>query len=99
MPMDGIGMSGSAQPRPTGLGALVDRAPWVIERAICAARKSVPGLPTGFRFQDLRYLSRELLIVSGLDVEAVQTYAAGQRIDDVERLLPSPARQGRLPAG
>jgi hypothetical protein len=29
--------------------------PWAIERAVRTARESVRGLPTGFRFHDLRH--------------------------------------------
>ena len=37
-----------------------------------AARAQVPGLPEGFRFQDLRHYYASLLISSGLDVKVVQ---------------------------
>ena len=46
--------------------------PWTIERAIRAARDADVGLPSGFRFQDLRHYFASLLIVSGLDVKVVQ---------------------------
>ena len=37
-----------------------------------SARKRVPGLPEGFRFQDLRHYFASLLIASGADVKIVQ---------------------------
>lgn len=37
-----------------------------------AAREKVPGLPTGFRFQDLRHYYASMLIASGADVKVVQ---------------------------
>jgi integrase len=47
-------------------------APWRLERALRTARKKVPGLPEGFRFQDLRHFYASLLIASGADVKIVQ---------------------------
>ncbi|GGL22194.1 tyrosine-type recombinase/integrase [Phycicoccus endophyticus] len=57
---------------------LVDEAgqvlgPWVVERAVRDARDSVPGLPAGLRFHDLRHTFASLLIAAGLDVKTVQT--------------------------
>lgn len=46
--------------------------PWRLERAMRSARKRVPGLPEGFRFQDLRHYFASLLIASGADVKVVQ---------------------------
>ena len=46
--------------------------PWAIERAVRDARASVPGLPAGFRFHDLRHYFASLLIADGLDVKTVQ---------------------------
>jgi integrase len=46
--------------------------PWVIERAMRAARSTVAGLPAQFRFHDLRHYYASLLIASGLDVKVVQ---------------------------
>ncbi len=36
------------------------------------ARAKVPGLPEGFRYQDLRHYLASLLIASGADVKTVQ---------------------------
>lgn len=47
--------------------------PWRIERAIRTARKKVPGLPEGFRYQDLRHYLASFLIASGADVLKVKT--------------------------
>ena len=47
-------------------------APWGLQRAMRTARAKVPGLPTGFRFQDLRHYYASLLIKSGADVKVVQ---------------------------
>ncbi|MGH3550513.1 MAG: site-specific integrase [Pseudonocardiaceae bacterium] len=45
--------------------------PWVLERAVRAARVEA-GLPEGFRYQDLRHYFASLLIASGADVKIVQ---------------------------
>ncbi|WP_295700440.1 site-specific integrase [Lapillicoccus sp.] len=47
-------------------------SPWALERAIRAARKTVPELPDGFRFHDCRHYLASLLIGSGADVKVVQ---------------------------
>ena len=44
----------------------------MVDRAISSARARVEGLPTGFRFHDLRHYLASLLIASGADVEVVQ---------------------------
>lgn len=46
--------------------------PWVLERAMRAARAKVPGLPPGFRYHDLRHFYASMLIASGADVKIVQ---------------------------
>jgi integrase len=43
-----------------------------LQRAFRAARAKVDGLPTGFRFHDLRHYYASLLISSGADVKVVQ---------------------------
>lgn len=46
--------------------------PWLLDRAVRAARGQVDGLPTGFRYQDLRHYYASLLIASGANVKVVQ---------------------------
>jgi integrase len=46
--------------------------PWALERAIRTARGKVDGLPSGFRYHDLRHYFGSLLIASGADVKTVQ---------------------------
>ncbi|HVL83593.1 MAG TPA: site-specific integrase [Pseudonocardia sp.] len=46
--------------------------PWVLERAVRAARADVEGLPDGYRFHDLRHYYASLLIASGANVKVVQ---------------------------
>ncbi len=46
--------------------------PWALERAFRAARATVIGLPTGFRYHDCRHYLASLLISSGADVKVVQ---------------------------
>lgn len=46
--------------------------PWMLDRAVRAARTSA-RLPEGFRFHDLRHYLASLLIASGADVKVVQT--------------------------
>jgi len=53
----------------TPLGEQV--GPWQVDRAVRAARVAV-GMPTGFRFHDLRHYFASLLIASGADVKVVQ---------------------------
>ena len=47
-------------------------APWMLDRAVRAARDKVPGLPGDFRFHDLRHYLASMLIASGADVKVVQ---------------------------
>ncbi|MGI8815487.1 MAG: site-specific integrase [Pseudonocardia sp.] len=46
--------------------------PWVLERAVRAARVKADGLPEGFRYHDLRHYFASLLISSGANVKVVQ---------------------------
>lgn len=46
--------------------------PWKIERHMRRIRKTVPGLPDGFRFHDLRHFYASMLIAGGSDVKIVQ---------------------------
>jgi len=46
--------------------------PYTIERAFIEARKTIKGLPEGFRIHDLRHYFASLLIASGLDIKTVQ---------------------------
>ena len=47
-------------------------SPRTLQRAMWVARAAVPGLPAGFRYQDLRHYFASLLIASGADVKVVQ---------------------------
>jgi integrase len=47
-------------------------APWTIQLGFRTASENMPGLPAGFRFQDLRHYYASLLIASGLVVNVVQ---------------------------
>lgn len=47
-------------------------APYTLETHFRRVRGSIPGLPEGFRFHDLRHYYASLLIASGLDVKVVQ---------------------------
>jgi integrase len=67
----------AALKRSTGDTIVTDEAgrpvgPWALERAVRAARPSIVGLPSEFRFQDLRHYLASLLIADGLDVKVVQ---------------------------
>jgi integrase len=46
--------------------------PWIIERAIRDAKKTIDGLPEQFSFHDLRHYLASLLIASGADIKTVQ---------------------------
>lgn len=46
--------------------------PWLIDRAIRAAREQIDGLPEGWVFHDLRHYLASLLIASGADIKTVQ---------------------------
>jgi integrase len=46
--------------------------PWRLERALCAAREKVTGLPDRFGYDDLRHFFASVLFASGADVKKVQ---------------------------
>ncbi|MGB7161663.1 MAG: tyrosine-type recombinase/integrase, partial [Mycobacterium sp.] len=46
--------------------------PWIIERAIRDAKRTIEGLPEQFSFHDLRHYFASLLIASGDDIKTVQ---------------------------
>lgn len=46
--------------------------PWTLGRFMRDARATIPGLPEGFTFQDLRHYYASLLISKGADVKIVQ---------------------------
>ncbi|MDQ3504259.1 MAG: site-specific integrase [Actinomycetota bacterium] len=54
-----------------GLGGCA--SPWSIDRAVRSSRKRIEGMPSSFRFHDLRHYLASLLIASGADVKTVQT--------------------------
>ena len=66
--------------------------PWVLERAVRAARTSVEGLPAGFRYHDLRHYFASLLIASGANVKVVQARlrhaSASTTLDTYSHLWP-----------
>jgi integrase len=78
-------------------------APWLIERALRSARVTVPGLPEGFRFHDLRHYLASLLIGSGLDVKVVQSRlrhaSAGTTLDTYGHLWPDADESARAAVG
>ena len=47
-------------------------APWLIDRAVRAARDKIDGLPEKFCFHDLRHYLASMLIASGADIKTVQ---------------------------
>lgn len=46
--------------------------PWRLERAFCAGREKVTGLPDRFRYDDLRHFFASVLFASGADVKKVR---------------------------
>jgi integrase len=50
----------------------VQLGPWKVERHMRRIRKTVAGLPEGFRFHDLRHFYASMLIAGGSDVKVVQ---------------------------
>ena len=47
-------------------------SPYTIEQTFAEVRKTVKGLPEGFRIHDLRHYLASMLIAAGLDVKTVQ---------------------------
>ncbi|MEU4287798.1 site-specific integrase [Kribbella sp. NPDC026596] len=78
-------------------------SPWSVERAMRTARKKVPGLPEGFRFQDLRHFLASLLIASGADVKVVQARlrhaSAKTTLDTYSHLWPDADESTRAAVG
>ncbi len=73
---------------------------WQLQRAMRDARAKVPGLPAGFRYQDLRHYLASLLIASGADVKTVQARLRHASATTTLKLLqPFVARQGRVHPG
>jgi integrase len=83
-------------------GAVVDAAPWAIDRAVRRVRGSV-GLPDGFRFHDLRHFFASLLIASGADVKVVQARlrhaSAKTTLDTYGHLWPDADESARAAVG
>ena len=78
-------------------------SPWRLERAIRTARAKVPGLPTGFRFHDLRHYMASLLIADGSDVKTVQARlrhaSAKTTLDTYGHLWPDADESTRIAIG
>lgn len=76
---------------------------WAIERAVRAARPTIPGLPEGFRFHDLRHYLASLLIGNGLDVKVVQHRlrhgSAKTTLDTYGHLWPDSDESARAAVG
>ncbi len=84
-----------------GLGG--PSSPWAIERAIRSTRRTVDGLPEGFRFHDLRHYLAILLIGSGLDVKVVQSRlrhaSASTTLDCYGHMWPDADESARAAVG
>jgi integrase len=84
-------------------GAGQQTSTWAIERAVRAARRKVEGLPTEFRFHDLRHYLASLLIACGLDVKVVQHRlrhgSAKTTLDTYGHLWPDSDESARAAVG
>jgi integrase len=84
-----------------GLGG--PASPWSIERAVRSARHTVPDLPSGFRFHDLRHYLASLLIGTGADVKVVQVRlrhaSARTTLDTYGHLWPDADESARAAVG
>lgn len=78
-------------------------APWHLDRAVRAARKTIPGMPADFRFHDLRHYMASLLIASGSDVKVVQARlrhaSAKTTLDTYGHLWPDSDESTRAAVG
>ena len=78
-------------------------APWMLDRAVRAARVKVTVLPKDFRFHDLRHYLASLLIASGADVKVVQARmrhaSAKTTLDTYGHLWPDSDESTRTAVG
>ncbi|MFJ7154653.1 tyrosine recombinase XerC [Streptomyces sp. NPDC101118] len=78
-------------------------SPWAIERQMRAVRATVPALPAGFRFHDLRHYYASLLISKGADVKVVQHRlrhaSAKTTLDTYSHLWPNTEETTRAAVG
>lgn len=77
--------------------------PWIIERAIREAKRSVEGLPERFSFHGLRHYLASLLIASGADIKTVQARmrhaTASTTLDTYGHLWPDADESTRSAVG
>ena len=77
--------------------------PWALQRAMRTARAKVAGLPSGFRFHDLRHYLASMLIASGADVKVVQARlrhaSAKTTLDTYAHLWPDSDESTRAAIG
>jgi integrase len=77
--------------------------PWDIERAIRNIRTTIPGLPEGFTFHDLRHYLASLLVASGADIKTVQARLrhalASTTLDTYGHLWPDADESTRIAVG
>lgn len=84
-----------------GLGG--QAGPWMVDRAVRAARGRVAGLPEDFRFHDLRHYFASLLIATGSDVKVVQARlrhaSAKTTLDTYSHMWPDADESARAAVG